>query len=536
MNEKKIAVIVQLQSEGQDFFEALGLLNIPEGYKVDVIAIEHGRSRAAAYQEAMEQSDAKYKVYMDEAARILNGDFFADMLKIFHGNANIGAIGTSGTKGFLSDGWYENAYQRAGKCCRGYDFQEMAYDNEAETKESWQEVIALDEFFLATQRDVHWRNDLFQEGGTFSVTAQCLELRRQGYKCAVPQQGSVWVADLLSARQPEKSNQQIFLQEYAKDILPLVSVVIPTYNRPEYFKEALDSVLAQTYRNLDIFVTDNSSNEDTAELMRDYTARDKRIKYEHHPEYVFIDNWRRAAEYDNPAAEYVSWLMDDDMFMPQKIAAMVDAYLLYPQVSLVTSYRQIMNEHSEVQPDLPATRPLCERTELISGFAMGREMLQNQMNYIGEPTTVLMKKELLRSCPFGTWEGLGSEYLLFEFPTWCYLLTRGDLMYIREPLSRFRVHSGNGQWRLDIILRAYILWSQSIKFAWEKKAFLTTREEYGTALRNWLGRTMGEFPVLWDRFSKYTRLHENDEVLQRIVTDICTEVAEDMKILNQEGL
>lgn len=62
---------------------------------------------------------------------------------------------------------------------------------------------------------------------------------------------------------------------------PLVSVVIPTYSRPGYFRQALDSVLAQTYRNLDIFITDNSKDERTKLLMEEYLAKDSRIKYEY---------------------------------------------------------------------------------------------------------------------------------------------------------------------------------------------------------------------------------------------------------------
>ena len=51
---------------------------------------------------------------------------------------------------------------------------------------------------------------------------------------------------------------------------PLVSIVIPTYQRPEYFAMALESVLAQTYKKLDIFITDNSHNEDTKNIVQKY--------------------------------------------------------------------------------------------------------------------------------------------------------------------------------------------------------------------------------------------------------------------------
>ncbi len=51
--------------------------------------------------------------------------------------------------------------------------------------------------------------------------------------------------------------------EEVVDQLPLVSVLIPTYNRPRYFEEALCSVLEQTYPNIEIIVGDDSTNEET---------------------------------------------------------------------------------------------------------------------------------------------------------------------------------------------------------------------------------------------------------------------------------
>lgn len=61
---------------------------------------------------------------------------------------------------------------------------------------------------------------------------------------------------------------------------PLVTIGIPTYNRPEYLKIALDSVINQTYKNLEIIVSDNcSENPEVEKLCREYAQKDSRIKY-----------------------------------------------------------------------------------------------------------------------------------------------------------------------------------------------------------------------------------------------------------------
>ncbi|MBO6235786.1 MAG: glycosyltransferase family 2 protein, partial [Schwartzia sp.] len=62
------------------------------------------------------------------------------------------------------------------------------------------------------------------------------------------------------------------------DTLPLVSIMIPTYNRPEMFALTLESALAQTYPNVEILVTDNSTNEETANLM-EYYKDEPRVTY-----------------------------------------------------------------------------------------------------------------------------------------------------------------------------------------------------------------------------------------------------------------
>lgn len=67
---------------------------------------------------------------------------------------------------------------------------------------------------------------------------------------------------------------------------PLVSINITTYNRCEKLKKALDSVVNQTYKNLEIIIADNHSEDGTEELCREYAAKDSRIKYFRHDENI----------------------------------------------------------------------------------------------------------------------------------------------------------------------------------------------------------------------------------------------------------
>jgi len=65
-----------------------------------------------------------------------------------------------------------------------------------------------------------------------------------------------------------------------KKNLPLVSILIPTFNRPHYFKIALESALAQTYSNIEIIVGDDSTTNETEKLIyRHYLHKHKHITY-----------------------------------------------------------------------------------------------------------------------------------------------------------------------------------------------------------------------------------------------------------------
>ena len=62
---------------------------------------------------------------------------------------------------------------------------------------------------------------------------------------------------------------------------PLVSIIIPTYNRAHLIGETLDSVLAQTYQNWECIIVDDGSSDNTDEVIGAYVEKDSRFKYYH---------------------------------------------------------------------------------------------------------------------------------------------------------------------------------------------------------------------------------------------------------------
>lgn len=123
---------------------------------------------------------------------------------------------------------------------------------------------------------------------------------------------------------------------------PLVSICIPTYNRPGYLSRAVASCLAQTYKNFEVIITDNSTNDDTKKLAATWT--DPRVRY-------YSNNGNiGATESANRAlsmatGKYVKFLMDDDLIKPRALELMVKAMEENPSVAIATSPMDLIDEN-----------------------------------------------------------------------------------------------------------------------------------------------------------------------------------------------
>lgn len=154
--------------------------------------------------------------------------------------------------------------------------------------------------------------------------------------------------------------------ESPKDRLePVVSIGLPTYNRRDQLERAIESVLAQTHRELELTISDNASTDGTEELCRAFAARDPRIRYVRHPENRGpTENFNYV--FERLDREYVMVLGDDDWLDPGYVAACLRVLQAEPDVSVVTGgthyysaggeYDGQMESPPQVLDDLPARR------------------------------------------------------------------------------------------------------------------------------------------------------------------------------------
>jgi len=121
---------------------------------------------------------------------------------------------------------------------------------------------------------------------------------------------------------------------------PLVSILIPTLDRPRYLEEAIEAALAQTYRNLEVLVFDNGALEATRKVVEGAAAHDPRVIFRRHPRNLGMSaNFNALA--DAARGEFVVAIGDDDRLLPEFVSRLVE--VMRPEVRVAFSNQYLIN-------------------------------------------------------------------------------------------------------------------------------------------------------------------------------------------------
>jgi len=213
---------------------------------------------------------------------------------------------------------------------------------------------------------------------------------------------------------------------------PKVSVCIPSYNCAPFLGDAIQSVLEQGYADFELLIIDDCSTDASCEIIARYAERDPRIVFLlNEGNLGMVANWNRCIELAK--GEYIHYLFADDLFASpaclEKMAAILDRD---PEVSLVVSARNIIDEHSRIKR---VASHFSDGT-VSAGARVIRRCLFEARNLIGEPSVVMFRKsQALR----GFHPGYSQ---LVDLEMWFHLLEQGKFAYLGEPLASFRDHPG----------------------------------------------------------------------------------------------
>ena len=236
---------------------------------------------------------------------------------------------------------------------------------------------------------------------------------------------------------------------------PLASVLIPAYNE-RFFGEAFASALAQSHSPLEIVVCDDSPG--TAIGAAVERAADARVRYVRNARNLgFGGNFTQC--FRLARGELVKFLNDDDRLRPDCVAILAAALASNPSLMLATSRRGVIDDEGRAQPDVAATTPISHDPVSMGGRELGDIVLANSLNLIGEPSTVMFRRDRvdLQGDSLFRW-GERDYHCLADMSLWLRLLAKGPAYYHSTALSEYRRHAGQEQGGIRLACLYERLW------------------------------------------------------------------------------
>jgi glycosyltransferase involved in cell wall biosynthesis len=207
--------------------------------------------------------------------------------------------------------------------------------------------------------------------------------------------------------------------------MPSVSIILPTFNRPQYLGPTLASVHAQTWKDWELVIADDGSDEQTRTYLRESAAGAKFLWLPHSGNPSQVRNAAIAAG----SGKYLAFLDSDDLWAPRKLESQIRALQAHP--SRQWSYTLCDHIDSVGRPFVRKRRPA---TDFLDGAVL--EALLCMQFSIAMPT-VMAERELVLAVG-----GFDEQQHFGEFHDLCVRLAmRSEVVVLRETLSSVRMHT-----------------------------------------------------------------------------------------------
>jgi hypothetical protein len=215
--------------------------------------------------------------------------------------------------------------------------------------------------------------------------------------------------------------------------LASLSVALPVHNGAKYLREALDSILSQTFSDFDVAISDNASTDETPDICREYARRDKRIKVSRSENFLQqADNVNRAV--DLCSGEWIKLFCHDDLMLPDCLACVSRAIEeASPSVGLIANGESWLFMNGHVAPLSPLSPPYCR-----NGPTLLREHLSGKDGiYLPALTPATVRKIAWKQAG-----GFDSRFVHFDVFCWIKLLLDWDYVFVPSLITITRIHGG----------------------------------------------------------------------------------------------
>jgi glycosyltransferase involved in cell wall biosynthesis len=218
--------------------------------------------------------------------------------------------------------------------------------------------------------------------------------------------------------------------------LPLISIKLPNYNYGKYLPDCLESILSQTYPNIEVFFRDNNSSDDSYEIALSYREKFRKKGYFYS---VSLNKYNFGSEVNTDlisretTGDFVYTMGTDDLLKPDFMKKCIMLFMKYPNLSTVITHRDDIDENGSIKESPPFYNTSC----IVDGESQAAVYM---MSGIAIPTQRIFDPHKMtnavlsfaRNCTVaGDW-----------YSNFLYALV-GDVAYIKEPLCQYRIHSSN---------------------------------------------------------------------------------------------
>jgi len=228
--------------------------------------------------------------------------------------------------------------------------------------------------------------------------------------------------------------------------LPLVSVLIPTYQGERFLSETLEAIASQTWGNLEIVISDDNSTDSTLAIIEAFRTRNSLpLTLLQNPQQGMVNNWNHCIA--NARGEYLKFVFQDDLIVPECITRMMEMAQENPALGLIYSTRALLmsgnaEDNQRCQEIFDGCQSLHAHWSILRPVMAGQEYLDDPgfftapTNKIGEPSAVLIKTTTITRVG-----GFDPRMIhLMDFEMWLRLMAHCDVGFIDAPLAVFRIH------------------------------------------------------------------------------------------------
>lgn len=214
-----------------------------------------------------------------------------------------------------------------------------------------------------------------------------------------------------------------------------ISIITASYNYAQYIKEAINSVLTQTYPDWELIIVDDGSSDNSVEIIKEFCQKDSRIKLFQHENGTNKGLKKTILlGLENATGDWIAFLESDDVFKPDNLLKKVEAIKNNPDVSLIFNTVEFFGNQQKVKK---IKRNFFPTQKELLKMAFPKKMFHDfyLKNMIFTFSSVMVKKQTLKAVNFET-----QEDSLLDWWLWIHLAYKNDFYYIHEELTRWRIH------------------------------------------------------------------------------------------------